>query len=203
MEAPEIREATRIIEVALRQKMPSSFHESLVSGVRLCMLFITLFPLRRRPKYRTGRPDYYASNVTSFLEAASGVLPALALFEPDDLLMGSNDGLLKVARTVQALVQASGRSFAIVPTFHLSAKRSMMPSTVVSASLVVNHSASSTGGPNMISDTVSVTSSSSSTDWCRLDALSIMSSPQQNGMSPLSPKESWVQVPHFDSYGDF
>ena len=188
--------------------MPSNFHESLISGVRLCMLFITLFPLRRRPKYRTGRPDYYASNISSFLEAASGVLPPMALFEPDDILMGSNDGLLKVARAIQALAQASGRSFA-VPAFQSSAMRAPVSSTSTGLSALVSHSSivmthsATVGAAGVASDTGSVASSSSSTDWCRLDVLSIMSSPQQQGMSPLYPKESWIQVPRFDGFGDF
>ena len=183
----EIVESSRIVELVLRQKMPSNFHESLVSGVRLCMYFIGLFPLRRRPKYRSGRPEHYETNIQSFLQAAGTILSPNSLFSVDDLLMGSVEGLHRVARTIQALASASGRTFppSFTPTF-------MPPPPVRNPPPVLTIQAS---------DTMSVESSGSSTDWCRVDSMS-MSSPQQQAFSPLSPRSSWVRVSRYEGMGE-
>lgn len=187
MEEQVIAEASRLVEIVLRQKLPGGFHESLRSGVRLCTFYIALFPLRRRPKFRSARPEHYESNILSFLDVVVGLVPDDVVFSVADLMHGEKEGLRRVALTVLALAKASGRRF---PPNGLQ----FQPS----------YSALPALGPNsrarvpsfQASDTVSVESSSSSTDWFRVEVSSI-SSPQQ-ALSPLTTRESWVRVSKFE-----
>lgn len=189
-----ILQATHILEFTLRESLPSTFHDSLLSGVRLCRFHNELYPAVKA-KFRSGgrpgsyesgsqsQPQAYEQNVLSFLSAVRLVLKDHSLlFTPQDLQHGEAEGLVRVAHTILALAVASGRRF---PTPRQLIHHQLVPSPSVTYQKQA-----------MISDSISVLSvdsSGSSSDWCRVDAtISPMQGPSQ--AANLSRGDSWIAV---------
>jgi hypothetical protein len=186
MEDQMVKDAVRILETVLGKKNPSNFHESLVSGVRLCLFFMKLFPLViPQPRYKSGRPEHYESNIRSFLNAAGKIVPESTLFGPNDLLNPSKEGLQRVALTIQNLAKKSGRPVVLSKSF------AAPPSKAFSPTRISNPNNQQVQG----SDVMSVDSSGSS-EWSV-----VISSPLQT-FSPLTSREPWVHLSSKDIFGE-
>ena len=102
--------AQGLIESVLKQPFPSTFHDSLISGIRLCQYFSTLFADRgvRLPRTKKSRPpEFYTSNIISFLTCVASVLPEKDIFQVGDLSPGSGN-MRRVAHTVICLARTAG-----------------------------------------------------------------------------------------------
>ncbi|GBG24497.1 TBC1 domain family member 8B [Hondaea fermentalgiana] len=90
------------MDVILEERFPSTFHDSLRSGVRLCQTVNAIWP-RTISKIRRGMtPQVQSENVNRYLDACRRLgLADEELFRAEDLVAGTN--LDKVAQNVLAL----------------------------------------------------------------------------------------------------